>query len=79
MLSKPGIGVVKVTEVKEDGISSKEDLLALEEPLEIRVGYGLAGERYQKSLAVAMRCRGAFEFFGVAGKRVWPHIDRVSP
>ena len=77
-MSIPGIGAVKVTEVKEDEISSKEDLLALEEPLEIRVGYGLAGERYQKSLAVTMR-RGAFEPFGVAGKRVWPHIDRVSP
>ena len=48
-MSKPGIGAVKVTEVKEDGISSKEDLLALEEPLEIRVEYGLAGRGIRKA------------------------------
>ncbi len=57
-MSKPGIGAVSVKEISEDGISPKEDLLVMEEPLEIRVGYGQAGERHQKSLAVTMRTPG---------------------
>lgn len=34
------------------------DLLAVEEPLEIRLGYGAAKERVQKSLSVTMRTPG---------------------
>jgi FdhD protein len=34
------------------------DLLAVEEPLEIRIGYGLPNERKQKSLSVTMRTPG---------------------
>ncbi|MEM7108168.1 MAG: formate dehydrogenase accessory sulfurtransferase FdhD [Bacteroidota bacterium] len=33
----------------------KADLLAVEEPLEIRIGYGQARERIQKSISVTMR------------------------
>lgn len=36
----------------------KEDLLAVEEPLEIRLGFGLPAERQQKSLAITMRTPG---------------------
>lgn len=37
---------------------SKEDLLVVEEPLEIRVGYGKIEERQQKSVSVTMRTPG---------------------
>lgn len=40
------------------GRSTKPDLLALEEPLEIRIGYGDPGGRQQKSLSVTMRTPG---------------------
>lgn len=34
------------------------DLVAVEEPLEIRLGYGMAGQREQKSISVTMRTPG---------------------
>lgn len=37
---------------------NKEDLLAVEEPLEIRLGFGPSTERQQKSLAITMRTPG---------------------
>lgn len=37
---------------------SRPDLLAVEEPLEIRIGYGLHGDRQQKSVSVTMRTPG---------------------
>src|SRR6185312_15740034 len=40
------------------GIAEANDLLAAEEPLEIRVGYGRAGERQQKNISVTMRTPG---------------------
>ena len=43
----------------ENGIShSHEDLLAVEEPLEIRLGFGKNHTRQQKSLAITMRTPG---------------------
>lgn len=42
-----------------DGISTETpDLLAVEEPLEIRLGYGPAHDRHQRPLAVTMRTPG---------------------
>jgi FdhD protein len=38
--------------------SNKSDLLAIEEPLEIRIGYGAIDNRQQKSLSVTMRTPG---------------------
>jgi FdhD protein len=38
--------------------NKKPDLVAVEEPLEIRIGYGLPSERQQKSLSVTMRTPG---------------------
>lgn len=40
------------------GIEQKPDLVAVEEPLEIRMGYGPENDRQQKSLAVTMRTPG---------------------
>jgi FdhD protein len=39
----------------EGGISEKEDILAIEEPLEISIGYGSAAKRQRKTIAVTMR------------------------
>jgi FdhD protein len=54
-------GSVKHTEIKkvtDSGIESKPDLLAVEEPLEIRIGYGLPTDRQQKNVSVTMRTPG---------------------
>jgi FdhD protein len=40
---------------REGGISTKEDILAVEEPLEIIIGYGSAGHRQRKTISVTMR------------------------
>ncbi|MEZ0539927.1 formate dehydrogenase accessory sulfurtransferase FdhD [Fibrella arboris] len=40
------------------GITESPDLLAAEEPLEIRLGYGPANDRQQRALAVTMRTPG---------------------
>lgn len=49
--------------LKFDGERGVEapDLLAVEEPLEIRLGYGPAADRQQRSLAVTMRTPGSDE------------------
>src|SRR6185436_3710536 len=52
---------VKQTNIKkfsDSGIESKPDLLAIEEPLEIRVGFGSMGDRQQRNLSVTMRTPG---------------------
>lgn len=38
-----------------EAANQQDDLLAVEEPLEIRLGYGLQGERKQSSISVTMR------------------------
>jgi FdhD protein len=40
---------------REGGISDKEDILAVEEPLEIIIGYGTAAKRQRKTIAITMR------------------------
>ncbi|MEQ9412835.1 MAG: formate dehydrogenase accessory sulfurtransferase FdhD, partial [Cyclobacteriaceae bacterium] len=49
---------VEITKVSADGSKVTPDLMAVEEPLEIRIGYGALGERQQKSLSVTMRTPG---------------------
>lgn len=52
---------VKQTNIKkisDSGIESKPDLLAIEEPLEIRVGFGSLGDRQQRNVSVTMRTPG---------------------
>lgn len=48
-----------IHKVNEQKITAFEDVLAVEEPLEIRLGYGPAHLRQTKSLAVTMRTPGA--------------------
>jgi len=49
---------IDVNRVTDSGIETKPDLLAIEEPLEIRIGYGPLGDRQQKSISVTMRTPG---------------------
>lgn len=47
-----------IQKISDSGVESKPDLLAIEEPLEIRIGFGSISERQQKSLSVTMRTPG---------------------
>jgi len=49
---------IKIHKVSTSGTEREDDLLAVEEPLEIRVGFGLLNDRQQKSLSVTMRTPG---------------------
>ena len=49
---------VEITKVTSGGSKVTPDLMAVEEPLEIRIGYGPLGSRIQKSLSVTMRTPG---------------------
>ncbi|MEM6524815.1 MAG: formate dehydrogenase accessory sulfurtransferase FdhD [Bacteroidota bacterium] len=50
---------ISIQKLKEGTLSNDEaDLLAVEEPLEIRIGYGPEKERIQKSISVTMRTPG---------------------
>lgn len=56
---KEQVTSVTIKKVTERGYSEAQpDLLAVEEPLEIRIGYGLETNREQKSLSVTMRTPG---------------------
>jgi FdhD protein len=54
-MTKASVSHITITKVS--GTESKEtaDLLAAEEPLEIRIGYGPQNSREQKSISVTMR------------------------
>lgn len=47
-----------VTKIKGTTSETKQDLLAVEEPLEIRLGFGPKDKRAQRSLAITMRTPG---------------------
>ncbi len=49
---------VEITKVTSAGGKLTPDLMAVEEPLEIRLGFGPQGDRIQKSLSVTMRTPG---------------------
>lgn len=75
---------VKQTNIKKvsgSSAESKPDLLAIEEPLEIRIGYGELDDRQQKNLSVTMRTPGhdfelAVGFLFTEG--IIQHIDQVE-
>lgn len=50
---------IAIKKVSADTIADTDDVLATEEPLEIRINYGKADARIQKSLSVTMRTPGA--------------------
>lgn len=57
-MSKPSVSQVSIARINGSEISHTVDLLASEEPLEIRIGYGPAQNREQKNISVTMRTPG---------------------
>lgn len=57
-MSKPGVATAQIIRIQGSENSTIVDLLAVEEPLEIRVGYGSHSQRKQQSVAVTMRTPG---------------------
>jgi FdhD protein len=55
---KSSVSHTAITRITGSETLETADLLAAEEPMEIRIGYSAHGERYQKSIAVTMRTPG---------------------
>lgn len=49
---------INIQDLTADNITEAEDVLILEEPLEIRIGFGSAATRQRKAIAVTMRTPG---------------------
>lgn len=49
---------IQIQKISLDTAAQMQDLLAVEEPLEIRIGYGPENDRQQQALAVTMRTPG---------------------
>lgn len=57
-MAKPNVAATNVVKVTDNKAHHTQDLLAVEEPMEIRLGYGQRDERMQKSISVTMRTPG---------------------
>ncbi len=57
-MSKASVAPIKIKKINDGTTSVANDLLAVEEPLEIRIGYGAKTNREQKSISVTMRTPG---------------------
>ena len=57
-MARSAVYPVKITKVNESNFQLADDLLAVEEPLEIRIGYGNKADRKQKNISVTMRTPG---------------------
>ncbi|MBK5279130.1 MAG: formate dehydrogenase accessory sulfurtransferase FdhD [Bacteroidia bacterium] len=58
MNMKHQVNNIQVIKISPEGVLNKPDLLAVEEPLEIRLGFGSLSDRQQKSLSITMRTPG---------------------
>ena len=57
-MSQGKVITAAIARVENGGMQTREDLLAVEAPLEIRLGFGPADHRVQKSILVTMRTPG---------------------
>ncbi len=57
-MTKPSVSSVNITRIHANQPEQTLDLLAVEEPMEIRLGFGPAHMREQKSISVTMRTPG---------------------
>jgi FdhD protein len=93
MMSKPSVTQTAIVQIIDKKRIPKDDLLAVEEPMEIRIGYGPIDMRMQKSISVTMRTPGndfelalGFLFtediksttFNIAQKQTQLRIKRIS-
>lgn len=60
-MSNPAVHKVQITKYSGDATRGAEDLLAVEEPLEIRLEYGPPNQRKVQNLSITMRTPGADE------------------
>ncbi len=58
VMTKPSVCSVNITRIADNKPEQTEDLLAVEEPMEIRLGFGPMDARQQKSISVTMRTPG---------------------
>src|SRR5437764_971156 len=58
MLPRRSISRVTIQEIQESGARSRQDDVAIEEPLEIRISFEVAGKRVNKSISITMRTPG---------------------
>ncbi|MCG9879516.1 MAG: formate dehydrogenase accessory sulfurtransferase FdhD, partial [Bacteroidia bacterium] len=57
-MQKPAVSAVQIKRLEQQNYIYTEDLLAVEEPLEIRIGFGSSGNRMQQRISVTMRTPG---------------------
>lgn len=57
-MNKPSVSPIRLLRYHDGQKSFTEDLLAVEEPLEIRLGYGSKNKREQRKISVTMRTPG---------------------
>ncbi|MCF8429909.1 MAG: formate dehydrogenase accessory sulfurtransferase FdhD [Bacteroidia bacterium] len=57
-MAKSAVYPIKIIKVNESNFEQANDLIAVEEPLEIRIGYGNKDNRNQKNISVTMRTPG---------------------
>jgi FdhD protein len=57
-MTKPSVSNVNITRITDNQSEQTEDLLAVEDPMEIRLGFGPMEARQQKSVSVTMRTPG---------------------
>jgi FdhD protein len=57
-MPKPSVTQLAIRKVKAGAVDEADDMLAVEEPLEIRMAYGPADARQLKSISVTMRTPG---------------------
>ena len=57
MLISP-TSALRIKKITSQGVLESEDILAVEEPLEIRITYGLLDSRTEKNISVTMRTPG---------------------
>ncbi len=57
-MAKPSVASVTVKKFSGQGTEETKDLLAVEEPMEIRIVYGKKNSRVKKSISVTMRTPG---------------------
>lgn len=57
-MSKPSVAPISIIKVNQNEQITANDLLAVEEPLEIRIGFGPKENREQRNISVTMRTPG---------------------
>ncbi len=57
-MTKPSVSHIHIVKVNHNQTEQTVDLLAVEEPLEIRIGFGSSDDRQQKNISVTMRTPG---------------------